>query len=116
MMMVTPLEAECAGAYARLRISADVRETRQSTRRIHTVTGRSPTVSTQAPAQWWVRSFADRDTHRGTYSEASRSVRSRCSVEFVPLAVGIPARRQPLPGNPQDPDQICPTCYRSSVK
>ena len=26
MMMVTPLEAECAGAYARLRISADVRE------------------------------------------------------------------------------------------
>jgi hypothetical protein len=115
-MMVTPLEVERAGSLCPGCGSADVRETRQSTRRTHIVTGRLQTVSIQAPAQWWVRSFADRDTHRGTYSEASRSVRSQCGVEFVPLAVGIPARRQPLPGNPQDPDQICPACYRSGLK
>lgn len=69
-------------------------------------------MNTQVPAQWWVRSFADRDTHRGTYSEASRSVHAACGIEFVPLPVGIPARRQPLPGYPQDPDQICPECAR----
>lgn len=65
------------------------------------------------PAQWWVRSMADQDTHIGTYSPASRSVLATCGQEFVAQPVGWPARLGPLPGRPSDPDQICPTCYRS---
>jgi hypothetical protein len=71
-------------------------------------------VASTAPvaerALWWVRSFADRDTHLGTYMPRGGSVRSRCQLEFVPLPVGMPPKVGPLPGSPPDPDQICPNC------
>jgi hypothetical protein len=61
---------------------------------------------------WYPRSLADRDTHHGEYSGTARSVRARCGIEFVPLklADGAPLA---LPGDPPDPEQICPQCYRS---
>ena len=31
---------------------------------------------------WFLRSMGDRDTHRGVYSPATRSVHARCGVEF----------------------------------
>jgi hypothetical protein len=68
------------------------------------------------PQQWWVRSFRDRDTHRGTWLPRGGSVRAVCGIEFIPLPVGLPAKRAPLPGRPPDPDQICPTCYRAGVR
>jgi len=64
---------------------------------------------------WWVRSFADQDTHRGAYSLATRSVHSVCGLEFVPIPVGWPARHGPLPGAPPTPEQICQTCSRASA-
>jgi hypothetical protein len=53
--------------------------------------------------------MSDRDTHRGTYSTATRSVHARCGAEFVPLkrTTGAPIVLTP---NPPDPDQICPHC------
>jgi hypothetical protein len=59
---------------------------------------------------WYPRSLADRDTHHGEYSATARSVRARCGIEFVPLklADGAPLA---LPGDPPDPEQICPQCY-----
>ena len=57
---------------------------------------------------WYLRSLADADTHRGHYSIVTRSVHALCSIEFVPrqLPLGGPA----LPGNPLDPEQVCPQC------
>lgn len=57
---------------------------------------------------WFLRSLADADTHRGSYSIVTRSVHALCGVEFVPrkLPLGGPA----LPGSPLDPRQICPAC------
>lgn len=61
--------------------------------------------------RWFLRSLGDADTHRGSYSLVTRSVHADCGVEFVPRArpLGGPA----LPGNPLDPDQVCPYCYRA---
>lgn len=59
---------------------------------------------------WWPRSFADGDTHVGIWMPRGGSVRSACGLEFVPLPVGIPARRQPLPGAPPDRNQMCLRC------
>ncbi|MGH3699690.1 MAG: hypothetical protein ACRDQY_09525 [Pseudonocardiaceae bacterium] len=57
---------------------------------------------------WHLRSRADADTHRGDYSIVTRSVHALCGIEFVPreLPLGGPA----LPGNPLDPNQVCPQC------
>jgi hypothetical protein len=54
------------------------------------------------------RSLADADTHRGHHSIVTRSVHALCGIEFVPrpLPLGGPA----LPGNPLDPEQVCPQC------
>lgn len=60
--------------------------------------------------RWYVASFADRDTHKGVYSPASQSVHAVCGAEFVPLTIGWPPVRGPLPGNPPDPDQVCQEC------
>jgi hypothetical protein len=59
------------------------------------------------PVNWYLRSLADADTHRGEL-RADGSVHALCGVEFVPrpLPLGGPA----LPGSPLDPDQICPAC------
>jgi len=61
---------------------------------------------------WFVRSLADHDTHRGIYSPATRSVHARCGVKFEPLPLGMHGNRIAFPGEPPDPDQICPACLR----
>jgi hypothetical protein len=60
---------------------------------------------------WYLRSLADADTHRGSYSIVTRSVHALCGIEFVPreLPLGGPA----LPGNPLDPDQVCSACAKA---
>ena len=40
-----------------------------------------------APMNWYLRSLADHDTHRGTWSGASRSVHSMCGLVFQPVAL-----------------------------
>jgi hypothetical protein len=60
---------------------------------------------------WFLRSLADADTHRGSYSTVTRSVHSDCGVEFVPRA--LPLGGPALPGRPLDPAQVCPQCYRA---
>lgn len=62
------------------------------------------------PGHWYLRSMADHDTHRGAYSTATRSVHSACGEEFIPLPVGLRGDRVALPGQPPDPDQVCPDC------
>ncbi len=55
---------------------------------------------------WYVRSLADGDTHRGL--ARGRHVTASCGVTFVVprLVIGCVS----LPGEPQDPDQVCPQC------
>lgn len=57
---------------------------------------------------WFLRSLADRDTHRGKWSPVTRSVFAACGVEFVPLQ--LMRNRITLPGEPSDPAQVCPAC------
>jgi hypothetical protein len=80
----------------RLRRSADVRETRQSTRRTHTVTGRSQVVSTPE-LHWYAAGVGDGATHKGVWLPGGGSGRSLCGIEFVPLPIDWPARRGPRP-------------------
>jgi hypothetical protein len=49
---------------------------------------------------------------RVSNSPASQSVHAVCGAEFVPLTIGWPPVRGPLPGNPPDPDQVCQECIR----
>jgi hypothetical protein len=58
---------------------------------------------------WFLRSMGDRDTHRGIYSPATRSVHARCGIEFEPLkrTTGAPIVLIP---RPPDPDQVCLAC------
>lgn len=58
---------------------------------------------------WYVRSLADQDTHRGELSLVTHSVRAVCGVEFVPLKA-LRNRGPELPGQPPDPEQVCPAC------
>jgi hypothetical protein len=53
--------------------------------------------------------MGDRDTHRGIYSPATRSVHALCGAEFQPLlrTTEVPIVLTP---SPPDPDQICPQC------
>jgi hypothetical protein len=53
--------------------------------------------------------MGDHDTHRGTYSPATRSVHAVCGAEFVPLRLAD-GKPLVLPGEPPDPAQICPRC------
>jgi hypothetical protein len=57
-----------------------------------------------------LRSMADQDTHRGSYSPVTPSVHAACGVEFVPRRLGLRGDRLALPGWPSDPEQICPDC------
>jgi hypothetical protein len=59
---------------------------------------------------WFVRSLADGDTHRGIYNPGTRKVHARCGIEFTPLPIGLHGNRIAFPGEPPDPDQICPGC------
>lgn len=66
--------------------------------------------------EWYVRSMGDNDTHRGQYSTTTRSVHALCGIEFVPLPIGWRGDRLTLPGQPPDPKQVCPDCYRTEVR
>ncbi len=55
---------------------------------------------------WWLRSMADHDTHRGLKSGGS--VDAACGIRFAPRPVAFGG--EALPGEPPDPDQICPQC------
>lgn len=63
---------------------------------------------------WYLRSMADRDTHRGTYSITTRSVHAVCGAKFQPLKLtnGAPIV---LKGNPPDPAQVCLDCRRVRI-
>ncbi|MGH3528315.1 MAG: hypothetical protein ACRDQV_15820 [Pseudonocardiaceae bacterium] len=56
--------------------------------------------------RWFVRSLLDADTHRGHYSPATRSVHTVCGLEFQAPGYLLDG----LPGEPPDPQQVCPTC------
>ena len=58
---------------------------------------------------WYLRSMADRDTHRG--AEADGMVTALCGAVFAPFLVF--GGGSALPGQPPDPEQICPDCYRA---
>ena len=51
----------------------------------------------------------DHDTHRGT-QRTDGTVVAVCAVMFEPRPWRIAL---PGPGDPPDPDQICPMCYRA---
>ena len=58
--------------------------------------------------RWYLRSLCDRDTHRGELRKDGTVV-ALCGVTFRPRL--LPA----LPGQPPDPVQICPQCYRAAI-
>ncbi|MGH3854430.1 MAG: hypothetical protein ACRETH_12460 [Steroidobacteraceae bacterium] len=53
---------------------------------------------------WFLRSLGDRDTHHGMLGP-DQMVTAACGVRFTPRPL-----RTSLPGQPPDPDQICPVC------
>lgn len=60
---------------------------------------------------WYLRSTGDQDTHRG-YLRRGR-VLAVCGVEFSPVRA-LTTRGPALPGEPSDPEQICPQCYSAT--
>ncbi len=61
---------------------------------------------------WYLQSLRAQDTHCGHLRRGR--VLATCGVEFSPLRAwrkGGPA----LPGEPTDPEQICPECSRTSL-
>jgi len=62
------------------------------------------------PPQWFLRSMGDHDTHCGM-RRTGGTVVAPCGVEFEPrpLRIALPGA-----GDPPDPDQICPQCYRAT--
>lgn len=65
-----------------------------------------------SPVSWFLRSLADRDTHRGKWSPVTRSVFAACGAEFVPLR--LQRTRITLPGEPSDPAQVCQACKQAA--
>lgn len=61
---------------------------------------------------WYWRSLSDRDTYRGNVRRGR--VLAACGVELAPLRAWRNSGSA-LPGEPPDPDQICPECYRTSL-
>jgi hypothetical protein len=66
--------------------------------------------------EWYVRSLSDYDTHRGWYCTSIGRVHAVCGVEFAPLPVGWSGDRLALTGQPPDPEQVCPDCYRADIR
>lgn len=66
------------------------------------------------PAQWYLRSLSDRDTHRGEL-QPDGMVLAACGAAFKPLVLCVRGSLA-LPGGPADPDQICPSCYREPIR
>jgi hypothetical protein len=65
--------------------------------------------------QWFLRSMADRDTHKGRFSTVTRSMRAVCGIEWVPRRFGL-RERLALPGEPPDSEQIYLICSRREVR
>jgi hypothetical protein len=63
------------------------------------------------PTRWFLRSMGDRDTHRGE-QRTDGTVVAACDVVFEPRSLRIAL---PGAGDPPDPDQICPQCYRAKT-
>jgi len=70
---------------------------------------------------WYLRSFADLDTHYGFMREDG-TVLARCGALFTtrptlrivgPLPGTLATGDLALKGSPPDPDQLCPECRRS---
>lgn len=61
--------------------------------------------------RWYLRSYGDKDTHRGELRDGL--IHAVCGVTFPPRALF--AGEIALPGEPPDPDQICPACYRAVI-
>ncbi|MGH3935727.1 MAG: hypothetical protein ACRDS1_12260 [Pseudonocardiaceae bacterium] len=59
-------------------------------------------------AQWYLRSTADGDTHRGRVF-GNGTVMADCGVVFRPRKA-LRDRGPALPGHPPDPEQVCPKC------
>jgi hypothetical protein len=82
---------------------------------IHLLTVTDGTTSKQAsatviePARWYLRSAADRDTHRGQLFDDGM-VMAECGLIFKPRTLVYGAKA--LPGEPPDPGQVCPRCRR----
>ncbi len=61
-------------------------------------------------AHWYVRTTADRDTHRGTLRDDG-NVHAECGEVFRPIKP-LRNRGPALPGEPPDPEQVCLTCCK----
>lgn len=61
---------------------------------------------------WYLRSLCDRDPHRGELRHDGTVV-ALCGVTFRPRLQ--PAGTVALPGQPPDPAQIYPQCYRAAI-
>lgn len=70
--------------------------------------GEEPEIGDVA-VSWYLRSLGDHDTHRGTLCQGS--VIADCGIRFAPRPVVF--GRTALPGNPLDPEQVCPECFRA---
>lgn len=60
--------------------------------------------------KWFVRSFADGDTHRSAGLLVYGKITSLCGKEFVPMPLGLDGRRLHFPAAPPDPLQVCSEC------
>ncbi|MGH3825424.1 MAG: hypothetical protein ACRDRA_21675 [Pseudonocardiaceae bacterium] len=77
--------------------------------------GTNDAAGSRKTSGWYLRSMGDRDTHRGTYSIATRSVHAVCGAEFEPLKLtnGTPIA---LAGSPPDPAQVCRECQGGGAR
>ena len=60
---------------------------------------------------WYLRSMADRDTHHASGVHRDGSVVAACNARFRPRL--LPSGTKALPGQPPDPEQICPRCKQA---
>ncbi len=72
------------------------------------VTGEQAPPSDHTVANWFLRSTADHDTHRGRLF-GNGTVMADCGLAFKPVCA-LRTRGPALPGEPPDPDQVCPKC------
>lgn len=80
--------------------------------------GETTSTSPGKVLTWYLRSPGDHDTHRGRMRDDG-TVLARCGALFTPqptlTVVGPPPGQLAtgglaLPGNPPDPEQVCPQC------
>lgn len=61
---------------------------------------------------WYLRSIGDRDTHRDALAHPDGTITAACGIRFRPRE--LLRGKKALPGEPPDPDQICPACHRGT--